>query len=514
MLSPPVSTTSSTPSHDHARIVRRISTPYAVPAKERDITPKNRPRSGSWAGSTSKHHQITVNFSTTRSKTHFLSHFTKHYATNERYTRSLSKLPTHKDVGFVYNPSERSADTYKRKKGPLSGISNFFRRLRQNTDPVYPKEVHTVKTPISTRHTKKVEHDIEAKRDISLAKTHLLHSVSPDPLESEPPHERSKRESLQAHLRYFGLDLNSFSPSADMAATGWQMRLPHSKSIDDFHPKSRDDISRSSSARADSCIREEPEVEAAKSSVSLSRTSCNTCESMYNTYTTYRQSQHSVTEFAAHDESQNCNGELANAENHLQDDNNSDDDDDEPFVDATATQSDPPLECRADQLTKRLSGGHFGSAGGLVLSVSDFLARPLPPQAKRHSTCCLNTFKKDDTITSYLGDRRRSQASAHTVVGVILSSVDEQLSSTDSSFVTSQHEVQDLPTHCERNNIITAQQKVSIEIIPDANDRDEEFMDPEENEEEKSKLAARRIWVEDSSFQENMDRVAEWLGSR
>ncbi|KAI8877175.1 hypothetical protein K501DRAFT_337592 [Backusella circina FSU 941] len=48
-----------------------------------------------------------------------------------------------------------------------------------------------------------------------------------------------------------------------------------------------------------------------------------------------------------------------------------DDDDDDAFVDATGfSQDDIEKEKQYENLSKRLSGGHFGSAGGLILSIS------------------------------------------------------------------------------------------------------------------------------------------------
>lgn len=522
MLTIPVSASSPSPPHDHPRMLRRISTPHATLVKECDVATKTRPRSGSLAGSAApEHHQITVNFTTGRQKTHFLSHFTKHYPTNDRYTRSLPKLPCRENIGYVYNASERSVETLKRRKGPLSGIGKFFRRLRQNNDPVYPKEIQNAKSPASEYHKVilDTEESLQRERGIT-TKSHLLHTVSPDPLESETPlpRERSKRESLQAHLRYFGLDLNSLSPLAESntAAVG---KRTQSKSIEEVRPKPND--SRSSSPSAEGCVRKDTETEATKSSVSLSRMSCHTCESMYNTYTTYRQSQYSVTELApvaaaAHHDCMHCDNNNQQQRPQYSPHTGSDnEEEDEPFVDVTATQDrNHSMEGRADQLRKRLSGGHFGSAGGLVMSVSDFLARPLPSTAKRHSTCALETStRKDDNVTSYGGERRFSEASAHTVVGVLLAAMDR---SSNNSTCTSQTEDEENkpPFHEREKRSSKHHQQDSVEILPDLNEKAENFVNPEETEEEQAKLAARRIWVEDSSFQEDMERVAEWLGAR
>ncbi|KAI8576803.1 hypothetical protein K450DRAFT_255046 [Umbelopsis ramanniana AG] len=501
MFSPPL------PPNDHPRMKRRTSTPHVTQVKECDILlSKPRPRSGSWAGSTSESHQITVEYPPPRSpKNHFLSHFTKqplpHYFPS----------PSRDDVGFVYNPSERSADTMKRKKGPLSGIGNFFRRLRQNTtDPVHAKEVLASK-PLSSHPTpKQILPETEEKRVPGIRRT-TQHSDPLDPLE---PRERSKRESLQAHLRYFGLELNSLLPPSEAPTLPLRSSLS-SNDLKEYRQKHPDgarlSMLCSSPSKTCSCIREEPEMEAAgHSSVSLSRGSCYTCESMYNTYTTYRQSENSVTELPTQDCEQGRQHGAAQPTSHF-DKHHSDEDEDEVFLDAQTT-NEPPAERRADQLTKRLSGGHFGSAGGLILSVSDFLARPLDPTAKRHSTCTLSTTKKDETVTSYGGERRCSQASAHTVVGVLLP---------PSSEPELEHGTIDTAPSTEVNTPrqdqeYTSVQSMSIEMensIGMLNETsDKQFVSTEESEED-IKVAARRIWIEDTSFHEDMERVAEWLGT-
>ncbi|KAH8549909.1 hypothetical protein BGW37DRAFT_522112 [Umbelopsis sp. PMI_123] len=376
MLSPPLS--QSTNDH-HPRRKRRTSTPHATQAKDCDnMRSKPRPRSGSWAGSASESHQFTVNFSPPQSpKVPFLSHFTKQHspATSSRYHVSDTKLSSRDEAGFVYNPSKRTSDSNKRKKGPLSGIGNFFRRLRQNNDPIHPKEilVNHHKSSSPPHSPKKILPNAEEKQDLGI-RTHLLHSEPLDTVESDPspPRERSKRESLQAHLRYFGLELNSLLPSESLTSPT-QLQSSHSSSeLDEYRQKlngsgARQNLLCSSPSKTCSCIREEPEIEAdGHSSVSLSRGSCYTCESIYNTYTTYRRSESSVTEIAAQDNGQGRQHGAAESTSqfNLQQDHHSDNDDDDVFIDAeSTTRNESAVEGRADQLTKRLSGGHFGSAG-------------------------------------------------------------------------------------------------------------------------------------------------------
>jgi hypothetical protein len=243
---------------------------------------------------------------------------------------------------------------------------------------------------------------------------------------------------------------------------------------------------------------------------------------MYNTYTTYRQSENSVTELPAQDCEQGRQHGAAQPTsqfNKQHDHHHSDDDEDEVFLDAQTTMhNEPPAERRADQLAKRLSGGHFGSAGGLVLSVSDFLARPLAPTAKRHSTCTLSTIKKYEMVTSYGGERRCSQASAHTVVGVLLPpSSEPELEHTTHTIDTAPSTEVNTPRQDQEYasvHSMSIEMEKSIEMLNETTDKDKQFASMEECEVEEIKVAARRIWIEDTSFHDDMERVAEWLGTR
>jgi anti-sigma28 factor (negative regulator of flagellin synthesis) len=98
-------------------------------------------------------------------------------------------------------------------------------------------------------------------------------------------------------------------------------------------------------------------------------------------------------------------------------------------------------------------------------------------------------------------------------VGVLLASMDR---SSNNSTCTSQTEDEENkpPFHEREKRSSKHHSQDSVEILPDLNEKAQNFVNPEETEEEQAKLAARRIWVEDSSFQEDMERVAEWLGAR
>lgn len=105
-------------------------------------------------------------------------------------------------------------------------------------------------------------------------------------------------------------------------------------------------------------------------------------------------------------------------DNNEDDDNNEEDDDsDDEFVDATGlSQEDIEREKRLEiqkNLSKRLSGGHFGSAGGLLLSInpeSESMTPPPVPSIQPHRRS--STLAEDDELSkSMLNWKRHSDTS-------------------------------------------------------------------------------------------------------
>ncbi|KAJ2959684.1 hypothetical protein NQZ79_g4873 [Umbelopsis isabellina] len=504
--------TNCSPTYEHANHMRRLSQTHL---DEHDT--KLRRRSGSWSGSNTEH-PYSPESSPPRSNSHFLSRFI--VSNTDPYHRPLPKCPP-EEAGFAYNPSERTAEQLKRKKGPLKGIGSFFRRFRQIPDTLaYSKsDIQEPCTNIT---------DLQATQQHILKEEHLMHSnltehslAEPWSMETAP--ERSKRESLQAHLKYFGLDLSSLPTSSEHITTSCNPALErnHMESLR-AKPHGRFEMARS--IAEDMPIQEENEFDIAKSGISSSDASCQTSESMYNTYANSQQKlpyspvslTHEFEPNQAHD-----NDQLVPVEELKDEFVDYDDYDDGVMrIDNGKDEYHAHGERRTDMLTKRLSGGHFGSAGGLVTSVSDFLARPLPSSAKRHSTSSMESVKKEDTVTSFRGERRSSKNSAHTVVGVIVPPldlpppppirikspepqpeliVDDKIANLDAevaSINNLKHAIEDLPS---------PEETVS-EVSEESDDKDAE--------EKNAKLAARRIWVEDETFLKDMERVAEWLGSR
>lgn len=98
-----------------------------------------------------------------------------------------------------------------------------------------------------------------------------------------------------------------------------------------------------------------------------------------------------------------------------EEDDDDDDDDDDAFVDATGvSQEDIERENRNEinkNLTKRLSGGHYGSAGGLVLSINpenDSTTTPPPVPSMQHKRKSKNTPTDEELAKSMLNWKRHS----------------------------------------------------------------------------------------------------------
>jgi hypothetical protein len=104
----------------------------------------------------------------------------------------------------------------------------------------------------------------------------------------------------------------------------------------------------------------------------------------------------------------------------LNDEEEDDEDDDDAFVDATGfSQEDiekEKLNEMNNSLTKRLSGGHFGSAGGLVLSIhpendSNNSPPPVPPVQEQYKRKSRNSPTDEELAKSMLNWKRHSDSS-------------------------------------------------------------------------------------------------------
>jgi hypothetical protein len=165
------------------------------------------------------------------------------------------------------------------------------------------------------------------------------------------------------------------------------------------------------------------------------------------------------TKITVHSDCENQGNKGVEKENDEDDDDDDDSDDipdDDVFVDATgASQDDIEKEKTAHRLSKRLSGGHFGSAGGLMMSIMEAektqRRRSRPPP--------------EDVAQSMLNWKRHS----------------------------GQHKHENVPS------------KEPEPIQPEILLTDEDKDDP--------KTCASKLWQEDASFVQR-DRIAEWLGQR
>ncbi|KAI9365144.1 hypothetical protein BD770DRAFT_357106 [Pilaira anomala] len=96
-----------------------------------------------------------------------------------------------------------------------------------------------------------------------------------------------------------------------------------------------------------------------------------------------------------------------------EDNMDSEDDDDDAFVDATGSsqediEREKRIEINKEGLSKRLSGGHFGSAGGLLISINQ-PENDVPPVPKRRTS---NKLPADDELSkSMLNWKRHSDSS-------------------------------------------------------------------------------------------------------
>ncbi|RUS21948.1 hypothetical protein BC937DRAFT_90927 [Endogone sp. FLAS-F59071] len=183
-----------------------------------------------------------------------------------------------------------------------------------------------------------------------------------------------------------------------------------------------------------------------------------------------------------------------------------DDEDDDVFVDATGdSQDDIERERVVEKLTKRLSGGHFGSAGGLILSTAPgALAGSI-----KHNSGQLEDLRALAERAMHFVDRggeKNARGSVATVRGVLRESVATvrgHVRGTESGAgmlgVTADEEedggLSDATVMADERSEVKA--KVEKGDEPDLEDQ--------------ARDAARKCWMEDPSFVEK-EKMAEFLG--
>ncbi|KAI8393557.1 uncharacterized protein BYT42DRAFT_609341 [Radiomyces spectabilis] len=183
------------------------------------------------------------------------------------------------------------------------------------------------------------------------------------------------------------------------------------------------------------------------------------------------------------------------------------------FVDATGcSQEEIERELKERKLSKRLSGGHYGSAGGLVFSI--VTPPPIPPKSHHRRP-------PEDIVNAMLNwkrqslpGRRASQGSSLSQGASITIVIDEnQEPEADSgkilmpSAADNEREKRNesLEIFSQAVNEALSGMTLAPQLKPDQED-DQTQLTVE------AKTAAQRLWNEDEAFMER-ERVAEWLGS-
>lgn len=204
------------------------------------------------------------------------------------------------------------------------------------------------------------------------------------------------------------------------------------------------------------------------------------------------------------------------------------------FVDATGiSQEDIERERIEARLSKRLSGGHFGSAGGLMMSImspndtSDLRnqkrkSRPPPEDVvqsminwKRQSGQALSKYISEQQLKDKEIDSEHNEDSTPLPPAVPKKDLaqihNKQLPAVPQRVLTSNPEILLSPTK-EEDDESEALGDDTIELNVD--NRDTEIESPSRLiDSTDPKECALRLWNEDEDFVQQ-DRIAEWLGQR
>lgn len=192
-----------------------------------------------------------------------------------------------------------------------------------------------------------------------------------------------------------------------------------------------------------------------------------------------------------------------------------DDDEDDLFVDATESQDEVDRDRHESRLSKRLSGGHFGSAGGLILATT----------SKRHSKP-----PPEDIAKAMLNWKRQSGSSKRiSGVSAVLrwnednnkeddQDKEEELSQPDKAALREQAAETLMGGRLNRTTKSAEPDPTFVKTLDEAwrptspdltHVRDPRIIDP--SIQEQAQEAADKLWKEDNAFVER-ERIAEWLG--
>ncbi|RUS19072.1 hypothetical protein BC938DRAFT_475821 [Jimgerdemannia flammicorona] len=214
-----------------------------------------------------------------------------------------------------------------------------------------------------------------------------------------------------------------------------------------------------------------------------------------------------------------------------------DEDDDDVFVDATgASQDDIERERVVEKLTKRLSGGHYGSAGGLILSTASEVImnrngtaglEDLRALAERAMTFvdrgpgeggARGSGASIITVRGVVGSgMRESSASIKTVRGAAvhgseggkLGVEDEEGGFSDSTVIADEERERERVKERER---IKGRERERERKEKEREAKAEKRKTVDEDIEEQARDAARKCWMEEPAFVEK-EKMAEFLGT-
>jgi hypothetical protein len=184
------------------------------------------------------------------------------------------------------------------------------------------------------------------------------------------------------------------------------------------------------------------------------------------------------------------------------DDSDEADNGDDAFVDATGvSQEDIERERTERRLTKRLSGGHFGSAGGLLLSIA---GQGAETQHRNSNTPSFGSVEK--ALQDF--DRRGSLS--------LLADLYATKESDNIDLASRNKAMPPVPPVKDQQSSESAKEPVIvIEEIPTPRSETSDSVSLETSVDEPLKReaeeAARKLWTEDADFIEK-DAMTEWMG--
>ncbi|CAO3582679.1 unnamed protein product [Absidia cylindrospora] len=203
------------------------------------------------------------------------------------------------------------------------------------------------------------------------------------------------------------------------------------------------------------------------------------------------------------------------------DSDSGDDDDDDVFVDATGySQDDMERERYDGRLSKRLSGGHYGSAGGLLFSLEAAQRRTKQQQKHRFSNGITSSIPK---VPPLLVDHHTLPATTTTTTMTVIPTdtstekdqPDELTQFSTTSPTSILFDDSQLSSFWNENPSLVLNEFGSGFLSPSVSTHSSKSMDDSihTTDTHEAKDMAETLWNEDESFV-TKDHMAEWLGTR